>query len=345
MRTALITGAASGFGRATAELLLSAGWRVVGFDEAPLAGESWPQGPVGLEVRHGDVRSDADVAALAAAVGDVDLLVNNAGYAVFGTQEEVPLPLVRDLFDVNVLGPARLTRAFLPGLRRRRGVVVQLSSVAGRTVFPESGFYAATKHALEAMSEALAQEVASFGVRVRVVEPGAFATGFGDRAARSSPSPTPDSPYASVRPGWTARKSEVLEPPQPPAWVAEAIVGSLADPEPFRRVVVGSDARRILALRDALGPDAWTRLAIDRQGHDAPHEPGFVPSPAELLALPDDHPDLARAALADAAGHLGHWALTPPGRQALERLRTASPSTPSSAAPSPSAPSGPPERE
>ena len=102
----------------------------------------------------------------------VDVLVNNAGYAVFATQEEADLEQIRDLFDVNVLGPARTTQAFLPSLRDRRGVVVQLSSVAGRMTFPESGFYAATKHALEAMSHALLCEAGPMGVRVRVIQPG-----------------------------------------------------------------------------------------------------------------------------------------------------------------------------
>jgi NAD(P)-dependent dehydrogenase (short-subunit alcohol dehydrogenase family) len=322
MRTALVTGAASGFGRATATALAAAGWRVVGVDERPLS-TGWGETP-GVEPLVVDVRSDAQVRHLAQVLGDVDLVVNNAGYAVFGTQEEVPLDAVRDLFEVNVLGPARVTQAFLPGLRRRSGAIVQLSSVAGRTVFPESGYYAATKHALEAMSEALAQEVAVYGVRVRVVEPGAFDTAFSERAARSSPAVGSESPYAAQRPTWSARKGEVLEAPQPARWVAETILASLDDPAPFLRLPVGADAQRILALRDTLGPDPWTRLAIDRQGFQGPHPAGFVPSPEALLALPDGHPDLARARAADEARHLGHWTLTAPGRAALQRLRASS---------------------
>lgn len=339
MRTALVTGAASGFGRETAAALLRAGWRVVGFDEAPLGAVGWPAAPAGLVARRGDVRSDADVEALRAELGEVDLLVNNAGYAVFGTQEEVPLAAAREMFEVNVLGPARLTRAFLPGLRRRAGAVVQLSSVAGRTVFPESGFYAATKHAIEAMSEALAQEVATFGVRVRVIEPGAFATGFSARATAASPPPGPDSPYAALRPVWAARKAEVLEAPQPAGWVADAILRSLDDPAPFRRVVVGADAQRILALRDRLGADPWTRLAVDRAGYAGPHEPGAVPPPEAVPALPAGDPALALAEAAAVAGHLGHWALTPPGRLALERLAPSPSRRPSGSPPSPPAPS------
>ena len=202
-RTALVTGAASGFGRALTDGLAARGWRVVAADEVPPEagwGAAWPGASV--EPVRLDLRSDAEVQALAARVGAVDLLVNNAGYAAFGAQEELPVATVADLFDVNVLGVVRVTRAFLPGLRARRGLVVQLSSVAGRTVFPESGFYAATKHAVEALSEALAQETAPFGVRVRVIEPGSFDTGFAARATRESPAPDPQSPYAGLRAGW-----------------------------------------------------------------------------------------------------------------------------------------------
>jgi NAD(P)-dependent dehydrogenase (short-subunit alcohol dehydrogenase family) len=327
MSTAVVTGAASGFGRATAEALCAAGWHVVGADEQPL--EAWAAGwPAGFRARRVDVRSDPDVAALAAEIGDVDLLVNNAGYAVFGTQEEVPLDVVRDLFEVNVLGPARVTRALLPGLRRRSGVVVQLSSVAGRTVFPESGYYAATKHALEAMSEALAQEVATFGVRVVVVEPGSFDTGFSARAQRSSPPPPADSPYAGQRRTWSARKGEVLEPPQPACWVADAILRALADHPPFQRVAVGADAVRMLTLRDQLGADAFTRLLVTRAGGSGPAGPGDVPTPEVLAALPHDDPGWGLAAAALAAGHLGHWELTPAGRSAADLLRSRAPHLP-----------------
>jgi NAD(P)-dependent dehydrogenase (short-subunit alcohol dehydrogenase family) len=261
-----------------------------------------------------DVRSDADTAAVARQLeGDeVGLLVNNAGYAFFATQEEGSMEAFRDLLEVNVVGVARVTRALLPSIRASRGAVVQLASVAGRTVFPESGFYAATKHAVEALSEALLQETVTFGVRVRVVEPGSFDTGFLARAARESPSSGEESPYASLRPGWTARKAEVLEPPQSPALVVEAILRSMEDPAPFLRVPVGADAERILGLRDELGPHDWMRLAAHRSGAEAPG----LPSPADVLA--GRGVELARAACR--AGHLRHWEESESGRRALSTL-------------------------
>lgn len=325
MRTAFLTGCGSGFGHALARRLLADGHRVVATDTETGWASSLGGRPGQLLVLPLDVRDDTAVARAAAealAWAPVDLLVNNAGVAFFASQEEGPIDTFRDLLDVNVLGPARVTRALLPSIRATGGTIVQLSSVAGRTVFPESGFYAATKHALEAMTEALFQETCTFGVRIRLVEPGSFATGFLSRAAAASPPPPPESPYAACRPVWQARRQEVLEAPQDPELVVNAILASLEDPAPFRRVVVGPDAERILALREALGPDGWTRLAGDRSGLVADHGPGDVPSPSEVLELAADDPrlDLARAAFGH--GHLQHWQNDSDGRAALDRLRS-----------------------
>lgn len=324
--TVFVTGCATGFGHRLAARLLALGHRVVATD-ATLHG--WPdrlaaaRGPGDLLVLACDVRDPASVAAAAAAAvawSPVDVLVNNAGHAIFGTQEEVDLELVRDLFDVNVLGVARVTQALLPSLRATGGRVVQLSSVAGRTVFPESGFYAATKHAVEAMSEALFQECCGFGVRVTVIEPGSFDTQFLPTALRLSP-PTPHpSPYQPARDGWQRRKLAVLEPPQDPARVVDAIVASLADPAPFRRVPVGPDSERILALRDALGPDAWTRLAGARAGLTGPFPAGDVPDPVTALAALERGERPAALLAAWRHGHLEHWTESEAGRAALARL-------------------------
>ncbi|MEQ1503303.1 MAG: SDR family oxidoreductase [Myxococcota bacterium] len=324
MWTAFVTGCGSGFGHALARRLLALGHRVVATDESTAG---WPDALPATDrllVLPMDVRDDRAVsgaARIATGWGPVDLLVNNAGVALFATQEEAPVDAFRDLLDVNVVGPARVTRALLPSIRENRGVVVQLSSVAGRTVFPESGFYAATKHAIEAMSDALFQETCTFGVRVRVVEPGAFATRFLERAAALSPAPDAASPYAALRDRWGEEKRAVLEPPQDPELVVDAILASLTDPAPYRRVVVGPDAERILAVRDLLGPDGWTRLAGDRNGLDAPHGPGELPSPTELLALPAADPRWALASAVAARGHLAHWAQSDDGRAALARIR------------------------
>jgi NAD(P)-dependent dehydrogenase (short-subunit alcohol dehydrogenase family) len=325
MWTAFVTGCSTGFGHAVARKLLQGGHRVAASSTTrgpwvdALGGLGGDLLPLAL-----DVRSDAAVAdavGQALAWGEVDVLVNNAGRGFFASQEEGSLDTFRDLLDVNVLGPARLTRALLPSLRRTRGTVVQLSSVAGHTVFPESGFYAATKHALEAMSEALVQEVGPHGVRVRLIEPGQFDTCFQVNAANASPVMGDDSPYTGQRPTWRARRHDVLEPPQDPERVADAIVAALEDPAPFRRIPVGPDAERILALRRELGPEAWGRLSADRNGLDDPHRrPGEVLSPREVLALPPESDALGPTCAAVGLGHLRHWAEDDLGRKALAHL-------------------------
>jgi NADP-dependent 3-hydroxy acid dehydrogenase YdfG len=297
MSVAVVTGAASGFGRALTERLLARSWTVFASDEQPPS--AWAAGlPGDLRAAQVDVRSDAQVEAAMAGLPPVDLLVNNAGYAVFGAADEVPVDLVRDLFDVNVLGVVRVTRAVLPRVRDAHGAVVQISSIAGRTVFPESGFYAATKYAVEGLSEALHQETVTFGVRVRVIEPGSFDTGFLPTAAARSPSPPAHSAYAAVRPTWTQRKFALLEAPQDRALVVDAILGSLDDPRPFLRVRVGPDAERILAARDLLGPDGWSTLAGERAG-------GALPTAADVRGWPPEARDRHRRL--HALRHLDHW--------------------------------------
>ena len=271
-----------------------------------------------------DVRNAAQVqqsVADALAWSPVDVLVNNGGYAIFGSQEETDLSLIEDLFAVNVIGVARVTQALLPTLRERAGTVVQLSSVAGRTVFPESGYYAATKYAVEAMSEALFQESCTFGVKIRLVQPGSFDTKFIPTAIAMSPEPSSESAYDHLRDAWGRRKTETLEPPQDPMLVVNAIVASLDDPRPFYRVPVGPDSERIIALRDALGPDRWSRFAADRNGLEAPHAPGDFPSPQDIVsdATAGRRPS-AEVLDAFASGHLDHWRESETGLQALQVL-------------------------
>lgn len=244
-RTALVTGAAGGIGRAIARGLLGAGYVVHAADVVGL--EALPT-VRNLRKHLCDVTDDGSVAALASAVGAVDVLVNNAGIAVFNTAEEANLSTIRHMFDVNVLGAARITQAFLPSLRARSGTVVQISSIAKLVVFEESGFYAATKHALEAMTDALRRETAHTGIRIRVVRPGNYATGLQEAAAARSPTKSPSSPYASRRAQWEARLFTHLERDgQDPTEVAEAVIATLADPDRYAVVHVGRDADKIAA--------------------------------------------------------------------------------------------------
>ncbi|MEU6165006.1 oxidoreductase [Streptomyces tanashiensis] len=185
----LITGANSGFGRAFAEAAIAAGDVVVAaarrtetLDDL-VAAHPDQVDPVALDVTD-TAAVDRVVAALVERHGRVDVLVNNAGRTHVGSVEETSDEELRSLFDVHVFGPAALTRAVLPHMRARRsGAIVQLSSVGGQMSMAGFGAYSATKFALEGLSEALAAEVGPLGIKVLVVEPGAFRTGlFGNHS-------------------------------------------------------------------------------------------------------------------------------------------------------------------
>jgi NAD(P)-dependent dehydrogenase (short-subunit alcohol dehydrogenase family) len=183
-RVWLITGASSGFGRAIAEAALAAGDSVVAAarrtDALADLVASAPERvtALALDVTDPD-RIKAAVAEVLDGHGRVDVLVNNAGRGAIGAAEETTDGELRHLMDLHFFGPAALTRAVLPGMRERgSGAIVQMSSMGGRFTFPGVGAYSATKFALEGWSEALAKEVERFGIRVLIVEPGAFRTSF-----------------------------------------------------------------------------------------------------------------------------------------------------------------------
>lgn len=312
--TVFITGCGSGFGAGTARALIDAGHQVIATD--PDVASLASLAALGARVLALDLRDGDSITAAVEACADEppNALVNNGGFAVFATQEEGDIEQMRDLFDVNVFGQARVTQALLPHLRQVGGTVVQLSSVAGRTVFPESGWYAATKHALEALSEALYQETCTFGVKVRLIEPGSFDTGFLSTAVARSPPQDPASAYAHLHDLWSERKVDVLEAPQHPSAVVRAIVDALDDPRPFYRQAVGPDAERMLNLKDALGADTYSLLSGQRNGGRA-----GVLTPAQVLGATPAQLNTTR--MAWRAGHLEHWNRTDIGAKALEKLR------------------------
>jgi len=182
----LVTGASSGFGRAIVEAALAAGDVVVGAARRTEALDDLVAAhPDQLEALRLDVTdtgaAEAAVRDVVARHGRIDVLVNNAGRTHVGAFEETTEQELRDLFDLHVFGPAALTRAVLPSMRERRsGAIVQMSSMGGQMSFAGFSAYSGTKFALEGLSEALADEVAEFGIKVLIVEPGAFRTALFD---------------------------------------------------------------------------------------------------------------------------------------------------------------------
>jgi NAD(P)-dependent dehydrogenase (short-subunit alcohol dehydrogenase family) len=195
------------------------------------------------------VDSDKSVAALRSEVGAVDVLVNNAGFGVDGSIEEVPLEDVRRCFETNFFGAIRMIQAFLPAMRDHgEGAIVNITSIAGIASPPLGGYYSASKFALEALSEALHLEVGHFGVRVLIVEPGAIDTNFGANLVDHR---WTDGPYRPLADQWI-EASQILsggEPTPGPELVATAICDALKSQDAPLRLPVGNDAHLVTAAR------------------------------------------------------------------------------------------------
>jgi NAD(P)-dependent dehydrogenase (short-subunit alcohol dehydrogenase family) len=270
-KAVLITGCASGIGKVTAQHLAAQGWTVYatsrdgrGLDALTAAGCH----PLPLDVND-EASMAAAVAAVTAREGAVGVLINNAGYSQSGAVEAVPMAKVRAQFETNVFGPVRLTQLVLPGMRAQRwGKVVNLSSMGGKLTFPGGGYYHATKHAVEAISDALRFEVRGFGVDVVVIEPGLIRTGFSAAATSQMNIPPvgPDDPYGafhahvakatveSYERGPLAKLAgEALD-------VAKAITKAITVDKPRARDTVSGSARLLLGQRTLLSDSAWDRF-------------------------------------------------------------------------------------
>jgi NAD(P)-dependent dehydrogenase (short-subunit alcohol dehydrogenase family) len=260
-RVWFITGCSTGFGRLLAEQLHAAGDRVVatarsvqslhdlGVDDE----ERILRLP--LDVRDGTTIQDA-VATTLERFGAIDVLVNNAGYGYFATQEEGELEQIRLMFETNVFGLIATTQAIVPHMRRRRsGTIVNLSSIAGKITTPRGGFYQASKWAVEALSESLYLEESGFGLRVVIIEPGSYDTDFGPRSSRVAAVETSGtSEFAELRERWRANATaRLFAQRQDPAEVVAVIREAVDSDVPFVRLPVGRDATVVIARRHEMG--------------------------------------------------------------------------------------------
>jgi NAD(P)-dependent dehydrogenase (short-subunit alcohol dehydrogenase family) len=268
-RTWLITGTSSGFGLALAHAAVAAGDQVVATARRPealaalVARAPDRVAAAGLDVTRPE-EIHAAVATAVARFGRIDVLVNSAGYGTVGAVEELDVDELRTLHETMFLGPVRLTQAVLPGMRERgSGVIVQISSMGGQLAPAGFGAYCSAKFALEAMSEALAAEVGPLGIRVLIVEPGAFRTEFGaERMHRTSRLIDDYAPTAGV----TRAAVDQMDGSQPgdPNKAAAAILEAISAPQAPLRLALGGDAvEAIRAKHDQLRADldGWEHLS------------------------------------------------------------------------------------
>ncbi|GAA1531205.1 SDR family oxidoreductase [Dactylosporangium maewongense] len=260
-RTALVTGASSGIGKATAAALAARGYRVVGTSRHPASVQDPPEG---VELLPLDLEDDASIEALAAAAGQVDVLVNNAGESQSGPFEDLPADALRRLFQVNVLGPVRLAQLLLPGMRERRhGRVVMVGSMLASFPLAYRSSYVASKAALKGFAEGARHEYSPFDVWLTTVEPGSISTGISERRTKYV---ADDSPHRADFERMLAALDRNEHKGVPAARVAATVVKAVEAPRPKAFYAVGSNAPVVFPLR-RLMPSSLVSKATHRR-HD-----------------------------------------------------------------------------
>ena len=270
-KTALVTGASSGIGEETARTLHKLGYTV--YAAARRTDRLEQLTPTGIHALTMDVTDDESMTSgiekIIAETGRIDVLVHNAGYGSFGAIEDVPIDEARRQFEVNVFGLARLTQLVLPHMRAQRsGTIINISSIGGRFTTLLGGWYHASKHAVEALSDALRMEAAPFGIDVVVIEPGLIRTEWSGIAANHLEETAEGSAYASqIKAVANSMRSESTNKRQsPPSVIADTVKKIVTAHKPRTRYVVGFAAKPLVTLRRILPDRAFDRLISAGQG-------------------------------------------------------------------------------
>jgi len=253
---AIVTGATTGIGAATARALHAAGYRVFGtYRKLPAPGMSGVD-YVACDVTN-DLAVDVAVREVLAKAGRIDLLVNNAGVGLMGAAEESSLDQAKWIFDVNLFGAIRMTKAVLPPMRHQRaGRIVNISSVLGLIPSPFSALYASSKHAIEGYSESLDHEVRGSGIRVVLVEPAYTRTGFDSNALVADQQ---NDHYAAARANAEAVFRAVMTTADSPDVVADAVVTAATAAAPRLRYAAGRVAKKVSLLRRFVPASAFDK--------------------------------------------------------------------------------------
>jgi NAD(P)-dependent dehydrogenase (short-subunit alcohol dehydrogenase family) len=258
-KTALITGASSGIGEATALQLAELGFTV--YASARRVDRMSDLRDRGIRTRSVDVTDDDSMVGLIETIigdtGRIDVLVNNAGYGLYGALEDVPIDEARRQFEVNVFGLARMTQLVLPQMRAQRdGYIVNISSMGGKIWEPLGSWYHASKFAVEGLSDSLRVEMAEFGIKVVIIEPGTIKSEWSGIAAEKLEATSANTPYAGQAKlvGAGLRAVDRLPIASGPEVVAEVIGKAVQDPRPRTRYAAGGGARGML-LAEWILPD------------------------------------------------------------------------------------------
>jgi NAD(P)-dependent dehydrogenase (short-subunit alcohol dehydrogenase family) len=268
-KTALVTGASSGMGKDIAKRLIKDGFQV--YVAARNVEKMADLATLGARPLRLDISKEAEIKAavdtILGEVGGVDVLVNNAGFGLYGPVEEVTIEEARYQFEVNLFGAARLTQLLLPAMRRRRsGTIVNVTSMGGKIYSVLGAWYHATKHALEGWSDCLRIEVAQFGVRVVIVEPGVIETGFGDGASNNLLKRSADGPYAKLAQAVTNSIANTYGKGtgSPTTVIADVVAEAVAAKKPKTRYAAGKYAKMLLGMRKWLSDRSFDGIIMSQ---------------------------------------------------------------------------------
>jgi NAD(P)-dependent dehydrogenase (short-subunit alcohol dehydrogenase family) len=257
-KVALVTGSSSGIGFETALLLSKSGFHTYAsmrnLEKSKNITEIVNTENLPLRVIQLDVNDDISVKnainKIIAENGRIDVLINNAGYGLFSPIEDITLDQVKEQFETNFFGIVRLVKEVLPVMRKQRnGIIVNVSSGAGRVAIPVSSAYVATKFALEGLSESMRYELKEFGINIIIIEPGVIRTNFVENMKTAGTRSRSESPYADLIGRTLKGFGGLMDNSSPPKLVAEAILNAITSKEPEIRYVVGDDAKSIMKVR------------------------------------------------------------------------------------------------
>jgi NAD(P)-dependent dehydrogenase (short-subunit alcohol dehydrogenase family) len=272
-RTAIVTGSSSGIGFETSLALAKSGFYTYATMRNPAKGKALAdraeKEKLPLQVKELDVDRDESVkSAIDGIVRErkrIDVLVNNAGFALVGALEDTSMDEIKAQFETNLFGALRVMKAVIPVMRRQAsGTIVNITSMGGKVAIPLDPIYHGTKFALEGITESVRYEMQPFGVNVVLVEPGAVKTNFFDNLKLAQGATRPDSPYARFMSGLQAAAAHMVQDAIPAQEVAEVIAQVVRADSPQIRYVIGKDAQAMIEAKKSMGDKEFEKLVASR---------------------------------------------------------------------------------
>ena len=271
-KVAVVTGSSSGIGYETALVLARNGFRTYAtmrnLEKAKAISDVAKREKLSLHTIKLDVTDEKSVndaiKTIKSDAGRIDVLVNNAGYGLTGSLEDLSMSEIKAQYETNVFGLIRVTQAVLPIMREQKsGIIVNISSIGGKMAIPLQSPYHGTKFAVEGLSESIAYELEPFGIKIVIIEPGAIKTNFDTGMVVAQKNQNPSSPYYKSMQKLQSSINSVFKNGTPPAKVAEVILNAITTPNPNLRYTVGEDAALLAQKRKELPDSEFQKLVLE----------------------------------------------------------------------------------